>query len=284
MMRTALVFLILLFSQNICKSQDLKLMAFGIDSTLTDDADAVIRYYHTHIRRTSLKKAVVEVKYAITIMNKDGKRHARLVVPYDDHKQVQKIEGALYNSLGIKKGKLDKKEIQDYSVYPDFTFFADSRVKTINPGFDDYPTTVEYEYTVKMDGLVGINTWMPVRTPRTSLETATLTVETPEDLPIRYKTGNAGFDFETSTEDGIIHYTWKLENQKAYLDEPFMPPEEKFLPCVMLAPNKFEYDGTTGNFENWENYGKWSYALQHGRNNIPPETIEKLAGLTMDDT
>lgn len=283
-MRTTLIILVLLFSLNICKSQDLKLMAFSIDSTLTEDADAVLRYYTTHIRRTSLRKAVVEVKYAVTIMNKDGKKHARLVVPYDDHKQVQKIDGAIYNSLGMKKGELDKKEIQDYSVYPDFTFFADSRVKTIKAGFDDYPTTVEYEYTVKMDGLVGFDTWMPVRTPRTSLETATLTVETPDDLPIRYKTGNADFGFETSTEDGTIRYTWKLENQKAYTEEPYMPSRGAFLPWVMLAPNDFEYDHTTGNFENWENYGKWSLSLQQGHGKLSGDDNQVISELIKDDT
>lgn len=283
-MRAALIFVVLLLGLNICRSQDFKLMAFIIDSTLTENADAVIRYHHTRIRRTSLKKAVVEVEYAVTIMNRNGNKHAWLVVPYNNHKQVQKIEGSFYNSLGIKTREVDKNDIKDYSAYADYTFFSDSRVKAVKVTSDDYPFTMVYKYKIRMNGLVGFDTWMPVRYPRLALEYASLKTETPEELSIRYKTSNSDIDFETVSEDGSIRYEWQLENVAAYTEEPFMPPKGRFLPWVALAPNDFEYDRTTGNFETWQHYGKWSYALQRSRGNIPPETIALIAELTVDDT
>ena len=283
-MRTALIFVALVLGLHAGKSQEFKLMAFGIDSTLSENADAVIRYHQTSIRRTSLKKAVVETEYAVTIMNRNGNKHAWLVVPYNTHKQVQKIKGSFYNSLGIKTREVDKDDIKDYSAYADYTFFSDSRVKAVKVTSDDYPFTMVYKYEIKMNGLVGFNTWMPVRYPRLALESASLITETPEELPIRYKTSNSDLDFKTVSEDGTIRYEWQLENVVAYTEEPFMPPKGRFLPWVALAPNDFEYDRTTGNFENWQNYGKWSYALQQDRGNIPPERIEEIAELTRDDT
>ena len=283
-MRRLLVFIIALTAWNCSFGQLPELSIFSIDSGLIENADAVIRYHNTSIVRKSKKKAVIKVEYAVTILNRDGKKYARLVLPYDSRKQITKIDGGIYNIFGHLKRKLKKDDIKDYSNFADYTFYADSRVKTANVSSDEYPFTVAYKYNIEVNGLVGIDTWMPLSRPNIALENALLNIETPKELPIRHKEKNAPFDFETTNTDEGIMYSWVLKNLEAYEPESYMPPRKQFLPVVMLAPNTFEYDHTTGDFETWDKYGQWVYGIQHGRQQLPDKTIEAIKQLTSSDT
>nr|NQU89248.1 DUF3857 and transglutaminase domain-containing protein [Bacteroidota bacterium] len=264
-------------------AQDFMHAAVFIPDTLKQNADAVIRFHNTEITRLSAGKAKVTVQYAVTVLNKNGQSDAWLAVYYDGHRKVKHIKGRYYNAMGFKIDKVENDDIKDYSSYPDFTFFSDSRVKSIKPVMNQYPYTAEYEYELQLDGLVGFDVWMPVRAQGISLEKAGLVFKSDADLPVRYKAENAEFDFQETDDGGKITYQWKIQHIPAYEQEPFMPPLLSILPYVMLAPVAFKYDETRGNFENWENYGQWVNELLQDRDNLSKEAQEKILNLVGDD-
>lgn len=265
-------------------SQNFALSVLPIPDSLQKNADAVIRFHHTEITRKSAGKAVLRVHYAITVLNKNGRSDAWLTVFYDEDKKVNYIRGKYYNGLGVEVDKVEKDDILDFSAYPDFTFFSDNRVKAVKPVRNQYPYTAEFEYELVMNGIVGFDTWMPVTVQGVSLEEAELVFKTPNDLPVRYKTGNRNFDFLETTEKNTVIYRWRMENFPAYQKEVFLPSKRDFLPFVMLAPVEFEYDGSHGNFENWKNYGTWVNNLLYERDEIPEEMKEKITALVSTET
>jgi hypothetical protein len=72
---------------------------------------------------------------------------------------------------------------------------------------------------------------------------------------------------------------WNFENINAIRREHLSPVLSYFAPRIMFAPEKFEYDGYQGSNESWEDFGKWIWAMNQGRDNLPPERVAHLNAL-----
>lgn len=258
----------------------LALHASLIPDSLKEGSNAVIRHYTTSYKRESLESYQVEVHYAVTVLNARGKHAAQLVIPYDRNSQVSEIKGTLYDENGIGLDKLKKKDLKDYPSNPSYTLFSDNRVKTISPAYQNYPFTIEYSYTIHHDATVGFGNWLPLRWLQVSTEKAELLVSTPKDLDIRYKALNHPFQFSADTSGEVYTYNWKAESLKSLEYGPYLPNYLDYMPVVMLAPNEISYEGTTGSYQTWKEYGSWVYSLIQDRDQLPPETETRMRQLT----
>lgn len=251
-----------------------------ISDSLKDGSNAVIRHYTTSYKRESLEDYRVEVQYAVTVLNPRGKHAAQLVVPYDRNSEISDIQGIFYDGNGLGMGKLKKKDLRDHPSNPSYTLFSDNRVKAYSPSIESYPYTVEYRYSIRHDATVGFGNWMPLRWYRVATEHAELQVSTPGELDIRYKALNHPFDFTADTSGAIYTYRWKAENLKAIESGPFLPHYLDYMPVVMLAPNEISYEGTTGSYRTWQEYGTWVYSLIRDRDQLSVETVTRMRQLT----
>ena len=251
-----------------------------IADSLKEGSNAVIRHYTTSYKRESLKDYLVEVQYAVTVLNPRGKHAAQLVVPYDRNSKVSDIKGTIYDGNGISIDKLKKKDVKDIPSNASYTLFSDNRVRTVSPSIESYPYTVEYSYTIRHDATVGFGNWMPLRWFRVATEQAELRVSTPRNQDIRYKALNHPFDFTADSSGEVYSYRWKAENLKAIESGPYLPHYLDYMPVVMLAPNEISYEGSTGSYQTWQGYGAWVYSLIRDRYQLSVETETRMRQLT----
>ena len=272
----------------ICCCGILSLFTFGhnkwdsnnIPDSLKIKANAVIRTLTTKYERQSLEKYTQEVHVAITVLNEKGNSAAELMVLYDRNSNVEKIEGYLYNSSGELSKKIRKKDIQDYAYNNSFTLFSDNRIKYLKPVSNSYPYTVEYSYKINHDGVVGFSNWIPHLDFNIAVESAELIFKTTPEYDINFKELNHRFYFDTITDNDFIQYNWSASKLKAIHYESFSPNYLAIFPIVLLSPNEIIYEGTSGDFSTWNNYGKWVFDLIKNQDEISPETVNKIENMT----
>jgi len=121
---------------------------------------------------------------------------------------------------------------------------------------------------------------MPQKWFNVSTEYAELVVKTSAHLALRYKALNHDFDFWTDTKSELFTYKWTTGSMKAIDSEPYLPHYLEYMPVVLLSPDDISYEGTTGSFDTWNDYGKWVYGLIENRDRLSVETEIKMQQLT----
>jgi hypothetical protein len=251
-----------------------------IADSLKSDADAVIRFSNTTYERKSAEKYSKTVHYAITVLNEKGKYLSGNAVFYDRNSNVSLLNLNMYNSNGILVGKHKKKDAEDYPANQSFTIFSDNRVKVFQPVINTYPYTVEYEYTLEYSGIVGFDIWLPQLGYNIATQRATLKFVTHDDYDIKYKILNHNIEFNKQQSNGLNTYVWSVKNLKAIETEPQIPHYLDIFPTVLLSPNNIEYEGTVGDFSDWNSYGKWVYSLIEGRDDLSEKTVQMVKNIT----
>src|SRR5690606_33240369 len=69
-------------------------------------------------------------------------------------------------------------------------------------------------------------------------------------------------------------YTWKLKSIPALRSEPYSPPRYLQATRIRIVPENFQYFRKTGQFKNWQEFGKWNYdQLLADKRRLPETTI-----------
>ncbi|HEY9124115.1 MAG TPA: DUF3857 domain-containing protein [Bacteroidales bacterium] len=251
-----------------------------IPDSLKANANAVVREFDISYERLNLSDYVKKVHIVTTILNEKGKNNAALVIYYDNNSDITEVNGNVFDRNGFITKKVKRKEMRDYAAFENYIMFSDNRALTFLPAINMYPFTIEYNYTVKYKGAVGIETWEPQYSYSLSVQAASIRYKTPSNLELKYLPLNYNFDFTKNESNAEIEYGWKVKNLKAVKKEPFMPTSIEVLPTLLLTPSRFSYERTEGDFSSWENFGKWIYTLNKGREELPVETMNKIKALT----
>lgn len=252
-----------------------------INKDLLARASSVIRTMDMNIDIKNTDQFSYTVKQVITVLNENGNEDAAVRIWYNKSRQIRSIRGAVYDEFGRQTAKISEKSFSDISASDNNSLFLDSRLKVFKPNPHVYPYTLEITYEIRSKQTLNLPDWYPIGASGVSLESATLTVNSNADFPLRYKEVNYPGSAEISEVDGVKTYHWEISNKRALKDEPYSPTPETFLTSIRLAPEHFSYEKVTGSFSNWEEYGKWMYeALLQGRNEIPPQTASHIRNLT----
>ncbi|MBN2747314.1 MAG: DUF3857 domain-containing protein [Bacteroidales bacterium] len=281
-MKRLLIVLFLLFNGLFVGFSQNSYSVNSIPDSLLVDADVVIRLYSVDYERTSIKNYTQKVHFVVTILNPQGQEASILKIRYDSNSKVKSFKGKILNKNGIEAGSISKKDLIDIAENEMHTLINDSRFKIYKPAVNQYPYTVEYVYEREFYATIGFDSWIPHHSFRTSVEKAMLTFRAKKEMDINFKQLNYPFKYSFSENDDFMTYFWEVENLKAIKFEKAMPMYLDVFPAVILAPQYFEYEGTTGNFLSWNNYGKWVYGLLEGRDELPSSTIETVQKLTAD--
>jgi len=250
-----------------------------IPKSLTENANVVLRNSHTHYNIKNEGSFSSEVKFAITILNTAGDKHAQLVLDYDKLHKVKNIEGKLYDAMGNKVRSLKKSELSDFSATSDATFADDARIKAHNFSHHTYPYTVEYEYEINYDGILFFPTWVPMQGENFSVQQGTLKVSMPALYDIRTK--SFGDLVHTSSSDKDHRYLeWQIKDMPVQKYEPYSTPWYENTASVFLAPVNFKLQDYSGNMSDWNAMGQFMYKLNEGRNELPSLVKSKVKELT----
>jgi hypothetical protein len=253
-----------------------------IPEALKSNVNVVIREDHMTYKLHSASKATLNVHQVVTILNDAGKRYAREMVGYDKLSKVTSFKGAAYDASGTLIKKLKSSEIYDQSAFDGFSLYSDNRFKSADLSHGSYPYTVEFEYQVEFKYVFAIPGSYALPGQKVSVQNFSYTLVYPITIdPPRYKAFNIEQEpVITQEPSGFETVKWILQNIMPITAEPHGPPWEEILPHIIAAPTVFEFDNYKGTMASWDNLGQWISSLNKGRNDLMPETREKIKEIT----
>jgi len=282
-MKFKLFFLCFLAFANIGFAQD----DFDVDlipGNLRNRANSCIRNEEIVVDMRAPENVMLTVKKAITVFNENGEDEARLVLYYDKNTSIKGIKGEVYNAIGKPISKFTQNDFADVSAADGFSLFVDSRVKHYLPNVNQYPYTIVYAYEIRNKQNLIIPRWIPKPAHDVSVEKSSYTFISKPTDEVRIKTLNYSGSPEIVTDEKQKKMTWKIDNIVAVKPEPYSPDPETYRTSVQIAPKNFYYYNHKGNYQNWEELGKWIYDdLLKQRNTLPPATIQMVQELVKDE-
>ena len=239
-----------------------------IPAALREGAHAVLRADDEFVTVRSAGRLVHSVRRAITVLDAAGDDFGRLSVGYDALRSLSFLRGAVYDANGNLLRELRAAEILVQGMGDaGGSFMTDVRVRYADLRQPQRPYTVEFEYELVSDNTLFYPTWEPQEQTGLAVQSASLRVTTPTALPLRYQERQlpAGATVAHTSADARETYQWQLANLPALEEEEAAPPLAAQAPAVMLAPTTFEVQGHRGTATSWQDFGKWNYDLNAGR-------------------
>lgn len=253
-----------------------------IPATMTQNADAVLRFDELKYIVRSPREATRRVRQVITILNQNAEGKATLIVPYDKLSKVTDIEGAIFDAEGKQVKRLKRAEIADLAFSQD-NYQDDSRYKIAEFSRQlAYPYTVEFRYEISSRNLMFYPVWQPQDDERLSVIHSRFQLEVPAGMALRHKESNVpspvGRAGSGELTNGLA-YTWKVDTLRALESEPLSPPLANRVPTVYTAPSQFDVQDYVGNFNSWKDVGLFYYTLNKGRDVLPEAVRQQVQQL-----
>lgn len=260
----------ILFSQNY--SVD------NITEELKKNAGSVVRFDQMIFNVESRSKAKLYQKYAITILHESHKNKAIFRQGYDKFSKITSIKIIIYDKNGKKVKSVSKADILDLSLFTESALFADVRQKFYDPEYYEYPFTIEYSYVESINGILSFPSFYALSDYDMSLEKGEFIVNIPAKL--RYLLLNTDIEPKITQQDNDRTYIWNFENIYAIRDEDYDLNLLDLIPIIKIAPSQIDMDGYVGNSQTWEEFGKWIFSLNDGRDNLSASTKTEINKLT----
>ncbi|HKG05635.1 MAG TPA: DUF3857 domain-containing protein [Pedobacter sp.] len=255
----------------------------NIPQLLKSRASAVIRTMNMTIDMRTPENVVMNVKKAITVLNKNGDGRAALVLNYNKNTAIKSVRGIVYNASGIPTGKFSQTDFLDESAVSDFSLFEDDRIKRYSPSSLAYPYTIVYEYELRFKQNLIIPDWYANPYSDLSVENSSYTFICKPDDKIRVKEYNYIGNPEELRSEKSYSRTWKVTNLPAFKYEPYAPDPGKYLTHVKIAAEQFSYYGYKGTYKNWDELGRWVYNdLLKSQQTLSPAVIAEIKNLVKD--
>ncbi len=256
-----------------------------IDPALLKNANAVVRVDEMKFEIKSLTNTNLINHYVITILNEKGERWADLYEYYNKYREINSLEGILYDEEGKQLSKIKKKDTKDESGVDGGTLMDDARFKVHNFYYKVFPYTIEYTIETTNKNTLSFPSWTAQGGGSISVEQSSMTVIFPTDYQIRYK----AFNYDKSPIETIDKnkktLTWSAKNLKAIIREPYAPMLHEIIPMVIFGPTDFQMDDYKGNMRTWKDFGKFVYDLKQGRDQLPEnikQTVHAIADKISD--
>ena len=253
--------------------------SLSIPDKLIKNANAVVRLNDLNISVQSQKKVLIQEKRIITVLNEKGNKYVQAGSGYHDYLKIKKIEATVFDENGKEIKKIKKKDFIDHSAVDGGTLYSDSRVLFMGYTPVKYPYTVSFYCEVETANTASVPTWRPINDYFLSVEKDNYVLNDLANLGLRFKEKNLnGFDIEKSSSSTSLNYS--IKNVEAIKPEDLSPSFNVFAPQVMVALEKFHYDGVDGQAKNWAEFGKWiNNSLLEGRNRISDQTKQQVLDL-----
>ena len=174
-----------LFLTMIVNGQDYNVA--NINKDLLKNANAVVRYDEHTFTVSDTDKATYTGHRVITILNKSGDSYASMHDTYDKFDKITDIKGKIYDAHGILIRKIKTSDFADQSVIANYSLYEDNRVKYFIPSMNNFPYTVEYEYSGTISGIIGYPECLPQNGFDLSIESSIYKITVPTKLNLSFK-------------------------------------------------------------------------------------------------
>ena len=247
----------------------------NIPLQLLNNADAVIRKYDIKFEILDNNYAVEIVKKVVTIFSKDEQHYGRLMLWYDKFRDIDDLEGVIYNEDGEEVRDLEDHDIKDYSDFESYSVYSDNRVKFIELYYDQFPYTIEYTYEVSYNGYLSWPSWYS-RYSIDPIEETSLEVRTPASYNLRFWCNEDNVSPDISEEGNQKIYKWQKHNILPLPEYVLEEDIEDFSTIVLIAPGDFQIGGYAGNMNTWKDFGLWYKMLSDKRDFLPESALKEI--------
>ncbi len=251
-----------------------------IPDSLKANANVVTRSDEKVFEIKSPGKAIEHKRYVYTILNEAGDRYGGYASGYDKFNSINYITGTLYDAKGKEIKHVKQKDMQDLSGTGEESLMTDRRYKANDFYCRTYPYTVAYEEEDDINGILGIDDWMPQSRDKIAVQYSKFTVIAPKDYQLRYKPIQCPIEPVITEKDGKKIYTWEIKNLVPKATETLSPSWKQLLPYVIVEPSNFEVSGYSGSMASWKDYGLFMYQLLKDRDILPDALKKKVHDLT----
>lgn len=253
-----------------------------IPAELKEKAHSVKRWEEISFRLVSTHETRLTEHYVITVLDPNGDDDAALTAGYSKLTEIRSIRGVLYDAAGKMVKKLKQSDISDESFSSGGTFATDDRVKRHNFNYNVYPYTVEYEIETRYNNTFLFPYWLPRSASSMAVEQSRMVVTVPKDYQLRYQAYNFAGNPQVSEEKDMRTYTWEAKNMKVAPAQVFAPALWRRTTFIRFSPSEVEMDNYKGKLNTWEDFGRFFYALNEGRDQLP-ETVKQTVHQLTDN-
>lgn len=229
-----------------------------IPSDLIKDAYAIVRKNEEKIELLKVDELKYTEDVVVTVLSKAGDNYVGAQANYDANTKIDLFEATLYDANGKEIKKFKTKDFGDQSYVTGGQMYTDDRIKYLNYTPTNYPYTIHYKIVTTNKNTLWIPRWSPIRAENLSIEKSSYQFVNKTSSTIRLKEDNfKGFDIAKTGDNNNLSYS--LNNVLAFNEEDQMVGSQKIFPRAILASNQINIDGVKGNFDNWNDYGKWTF-------------------------
>lgn len=187
----------------------------------------------------------------IKILNARGLKYANVAIPYSPNSFVDGIQARTISPKGEIQ-ILEKKDIFDINLYPNFIFYSDQRAKLFTmPGVEN-GSVIEYQYNLNIPVKTFGHSWVFQNDEPTLISRFTLLEPMKSKIDYRLY----GIDIEPTIAQAPVgfksKYVWEVRNIPAVTTEYGMPPMNECTAHLKMAPL---------GIKNWEDVSKWYFDL-----------------------
>ena len=245
------------------QGQDVTVLEKTIELELTGTRSAVCRHHET-----------------IRINNEHGDGAASFYVGCGKDLALESFSGVITDATGrvlkkVKKSELIRSEYSEALASDDYQY-----VFPYSP--TSHPVTVTYDWETEMShGIYAL----PVFAPQTGYEMevvkASYHIQAPQGTELRWHAENCSPVVREGT-DAKGHHLWDVEmDSLAPLHRyAWGEPLRRQRPAIYFIPSGFEMGGYECDLSSWQTFGKHNWTMNQGRDQLPPELIERLHQLT----
>lgn len=254
----------------------------SIPTHLRARAKAVVRSGQRIITLISDKQSRLETKMVITLLNDQASDLLMVGIPYDDLRRVSSIRARAYDASGKLIWILKKYQILDARDFSGPEKLSDARKKVFEIPAYNYPFTIEYSYVMALQDLFLSPAAYLQQDPEISVEESGIQYIIPDGSGFNYKTLHLKSPADSMHRNNKLYLSWKEENLPAGRSRKYAAPLVNQLPVVYGTPLNFSLSGYKGNFNSWQDYGRWMGQLIAGRDVLDPEHSEKALTLVQN--
>jgi len=283
-------FLFLLVSLFFCFTifaQEPQYQSLLLDKSLTDNANAVVRFDEMKIRLEAIDKMSYVVKQVVTVLNRDGNRFATNRIHYDKETKIKNLDVYIYDNLGKEVEHIKKKDFKDISATDGFSLYTDARllVNTYTP--TSYPYTISLSYEIETSDTGFFPPWYFLSNYRVSVEKSHYSIlyDNPQLRP-EIKEYNLE-SISVTKKDDAGKITYQASNIFAIKPESLGPAFRDIVPRLKVRLKSFNLKGEKAVVNDWKEMGLWiNNSLLKDRDELEPATIARarslVAGITDD--
>jgi hypothetical protein len=252
-----------------------------IPEAIKTDANVIYRTFNKTVKINNPGNYSVLVEEVITVLNENGKKYSVLIMPYDSHSRPQFMSGEIFDAAGKSIRKIKSSDLVDMSYFQGFSLYEDNRIRGFEPTINHYPYTVRYVYEITYSaGMFYALKFYPHQHVHAGVQDARLVIEYPQNMQIIFKLINISEEPGRSELRNRNIFTWTFNNLSPVISEFRSPEFDAIAPGIIFSTDKYVFDGYAGQNNSWQDFGKWIWELNKGRDHLPASRVAHLQTLT----